>query len=96
MFAAIIALERVGFIIINVIGEILRRFPEDKMLEFLQIPNTVAGKASAELDLFAFANIFAAVTALSWITYEWGQAGHLPSIRWRNLPTAKNSRVKTE
>ncbi|KAK2594182.1 hypothetical protein QQS21_008121 [Conoideocrella luteorostrata] len=78
--ASVISMERVSMVGSLAFGVTLRMFPKDKVHEFFQVPQTVAAMAAAELDMFAFINIFALGGVMAWMYYEFRRAGFFKGV----------------
>ncbi|KAK2591969.1 hypothetical protein QQS21_010341 [Conoideocrella luteorostrata] len=79
--ASIISLERISLLGSLAFGWALTILPRDKVHEFFQVDQTVSAMAAAELDMFAFINVFAFGGAMAWMFYEFRRAGYLKEVR---------------
>lgn len=70
MSAYIITFERLSTLIIYAGGWILSHFPKEKVYDFFRVEDTLESKATAELDVFAFANVMAFALFLWWAGHE--------------------------
>lgn len=84
-----ISLERLAVFICYVIGWALTLLPEETVYRALQIENTLADKASAELDILALSNTVAGLLMITWMTYEWWRAGYFRLQRITSVDGAR-------